>query len=54
LASAKDVSENLADLVSLTTRSLMATMEITYESDPTDVMIFVKCMGTAFTPTGAR
>lgn len=46
MTSAKNVSDNLANLVSLTTRSLMGSMDITYGSDPSDIMIFVKGMGS--------
>lgn len=53
LASAKNISEELADLVSLTTRTLMGAMDITYGSDLTDIMIFVKGMGSMVNATAA-
>lgn len=45
LASTHNVSTSLGDLVSLTTRGLMGTMDITYGTDPSDTMIFVNGMG---------
>lgn len=44
LKSAGDVSKNLTDLVSLTTRNIMGAMDITQGSNSDDIMIFVKGM----------
>jgi hypothetical protein len=57
LASAKNVSDsdNLGDLASLATRTLMGSMDITYGSgDLNDIMIFVKSMGNPSNSTAAR
>jgi hypothetical protein len=45
LSSSNDISADLADLTSLTTRSVMASMDITYGSSSDDIMIFMKKMG---------
>jgi hypothetical protein len=47
ISSARGVSESLVDLVSLTTRSVMGAMDITYDGkNLSDIMIFVKGMGS--------
>jgi hypothetical protein len=56
LASARNVSgsEELADLISLTTRTVMGTMDITYGTNSSDIMIFVKGMGNFSSSSTAR
>jgi hypothetical protein len=48
ISSAMEVSEDLADLVSLTTRTIMGSMVITYSGgNPNDILIFVQEMEDA-------
>jgi len=43
---ARQVSEDVADLVAMTTRLVMASMDVTCGSDASDIMFFVNGMGT--------
>jgi len=43
---ARAVSDDVADLVALTTRSVMASMDVTCGPDASDVMFFVNAMGS--------
>jgi len=43
---ARGVSDDVADLVALTTRTVMASMDVTCGSNMDDVMFFVNAMGS--------
>jgi len=48
---ARGVSDDIADLVALTTRTVMASMDFTCGSDSSDVMFFVNAMGSTHETT---
>jgi len=46
MSGAREVSDEVADLVALTTRTVMGSMDVTCGSDPSDIMFFVSAMGS--------